>query len=396
MADRPADGARVRRRAPLPRGARRPGAVLRPAGQPPAEDRRHRAVPDRARLRAGGHRPRRRGQHRGYSGPVVVPAEGPGPVLVRRGQGAGREAGPDRAGGLLLPDLRERRTATRPTSAARTSTRCSRSTSTPATSTWTPARRSRSTCSTSRGRRRARQERPAAARSTWRRETPSSCRTGSAAVTFDEVVLLAADPDQPDAGQGDRAAGRGAGAARADGLAVHPLPPGVAARRPTGPDGTLVEVAALDRSGGGDRTPYCRDLVAELQEERADDRRRVGHAEQPGRRGRRRSSTSSPCSRTSSSGPRCGRSTASRSSSAAGGSEVGGSARRRPSVEQHRVRVAMFGRLASAAHRPGSGRPPARPGRARDERGPQPGARGATCTSSRSRARSWSRRSTSC
>ena len=42
---------------------------------------------------------------------------------------------------------------------------------------------------------------------------------------------VAADPDQPDAGQGDRAARRRAGADRADGLAVHPVPPGLGAGR---------------------------------------------------------------------------------------------------------------------------------------------------------------------
>ena len=54
----------------------------------------------------------------------------------------------------------------------------------------------------------------------------------------------------------------------------------------------------------------------------AHDRRRVGHAEQPGGRGRRRSSTSSPCSRTSSSGRRCARSTGPRCWSDPAGSEA--------------------------------------------------------------------------
>ena len=53
---------------------------------------------------------------------------------------------------------------------------------------------------------------------------------GLGSVTFESVAVLAADPDQPDPGQGDRAARRGAGAARADGLAVHPVAPGLAAR----------------------------------------------------------------------------------------------------------------------------------------------------------------------
>jgi cytochrome c biogenesis protein len=34
-----------------------------------------------------------------------------------------------------------------------------------------------------------------------------------------------------------------------------------------GPDGTLVEIAALDRSGGADTDAVLSDLVAELQEE---------------------------------------------------------------------------------------------------------------------------------
>ena len=42
-------------------------------------------------------------------------------------------------------------------------------------------------------------------------------------------VLVAADPDQPDAGQADRARRRRARAARADGLAVHPVAPGLGA-----------------------------------------------------------------------------------------------------------------------------------------------------------------------
>ena len=48
-------GPQLQRRRPLP-GGRRRGAAVRPAGQPPADHRQHRAVPHRARLRAGRHR----------------------------------------------------------------------------------------------------------------------------------------------------------------------------------------------------------------------------------------------------------------------------------------------------------------------------------------------------
>ena len=101
------------------------GEALRPQGQPPAEDRRDRAVPHRPRLRAGRHGPRRRRQHRGVRA-GAVPADGAGPVLLRRGQGA-RRASRARSG-WRASSTRPSPTSTarRSTSAARTSTRCSR------------------------------------------------------------------------------------------------------------------------------------------------------------------------------------------------------------------------------------------------------------------------------
>ena len=39
-----------------------------------------------------------------WTGPAGVPAAGPGPAQLRRRQGAGRQAGPDRARGVPLPD----------------------------------------------------------------------------------------------------------------------------------------------------------------------------------------------------------------------------------------------------------------------------------------------------
>ncbi len=164
----------------LHRGARRPGEVLRPAGQPPAQDRRDRAVPDRARLRAGGHGARRRRERRGVRA-GAVPADGAGPVLVRRDQGAGREAGPDRAGGLLLPDVRERgRDAGQPGRQRRQ----------PAALAQRLHRRPqpRLRCGAVglhprqvAGDRRAGRGRASRSASAWHRGTPSSCRTGWAA-----------------------------------------------------------------------------------------------------------------------------------------------------------------------------------------------------------------------
>ena len=63
--ERPAagPGAQVRLPRDLRRGGRR-AAGVRPAGQPPAVDRRHRRLPDRPRLRPGHHGPRRQRRRR--------------------------------------------------------------------------------------------------------------------------------------------------------------------------------------------------------------------------------------------------------------------------------------------------------------------------------------------
>ena len=104
----PGDGARLRGRADLPHRARRAGADLRPAGQPPAAHRRQRGLPGRARLRADRHRARRRRRGRLVRADGL-PAPGRVVLLLRRGQGAGRRAAGDRPGGLLLPLLRQHR-----------------------------------------------------------------------------------------------------------------------------------------------------------------------------------------------------------------------------------------------------------------------------------------------
>ena len=173
--------------------------------------------------------------------------------------------------------------------------------------------------------------------------------------------VLAADPDQPDAGQGRRAA-------RACVLALLGLMGSLFIRsrrvwlRVTeGEDGTLVEIAALDRSGGADTdavlawsraaggtmSPHesARALARSQRGDQSMTDAAWGDAEQPGGRGRRASSTSSRCSRTSSSGPRCGRSTGAQVLVGSGGAEAT-EPPPAPEVEQHRDRVAMFGRLA--------------------------------------------------
>ena len=101
------DGARVRREARLHDRAGRRGQDVRPQGQPPAVDRRHRRLPHRSRLRAGDHDPRRRG--RGHQErPRRLPADQRADVrVVRRRQGAVRQARSDRPRGRVLPDLRD-------------------------------------------------------------------------------------------------------------------------------------------------------------------------------------------------------------------------------------------------------------------------------------------------
>ena len=373
------------------------GEALRPAGQPPADDRRHRAVPDRARLRAGGHRARRRRQHR------LRPARR---RSCRRGRTCSASAWsrrrtpkPGQIGleGFLYPTLRpDRGRRRRPTSTARTTTRCSRSTCTPATSTWTPVQ-SQSVYVLDKSQADAvpgKNGQPL--RSTSRRRTVE-LPDGLGSVTFDDMYSWQRIQISQTPGKRIALAGRGARAARADGLAVHPLAPGVGARDRCR-DGTLVEVAALDRSGGGDirRRTGRLGRSPDAQEERAPMTDAAwGDAEPAGHRGRRRRLLPGPGR-----APR-------RVVVAAAGRPLGrgrgrsrsaprpGEPAARADVDEHRVRVALFGRLGLLLT--GSPRPSTcSPWWPRDERGPQPGARGATCTSSRSRARSWSPRSTSC
>ena len=122
---------------------------LRPAGQPPADHRRHRAVPDRPRLRAGGHRPRRRGRRRLRPGRRSS---------CRRARTCSRfgvvkapdaKPEPDRARGVLLPDVRAASNGN-PVNLNGDDVNPLLSLNVyRATSTWTPASRSRSTSSTS-------------------------------------------------------------------------------------------------------------------------------------------------------------------------------------------------------------------------------------------------------
>ena len=161
----------VRRRPDLPRPS--PGApeqAVRPQGQPPAHDRRHRGLPDRPRLRAGHHRARRQGRRR-LQRADDLPARGPD--VPSFGVVKAPDAQPTQIGleGEFYPTyafidadgepvLRLRR---------RPRTRRSRCSPTPATSGMDNGSRSRSTRSTRRrpthaeeGRRQAVPRRPAA------------------------------------------------------------------------------------------------------------------------------------------------------------------------------------------------------------------------------------------
>ena len=97
-------GAQVRVARELRRG-RRGAAAVRPAGQPPADDRRHRRLPDRPRLCPGHHDPRRKRRRR-QERSRHLPARGRVVPLDRRREGARRPAAADRARGLVLPDVR--------------------------------------------------------------------------------------------------------------------------------------------------------------------------------------------------------------------------------------------------------------------------------------------------
>ena len=153
---------------------------LRPEGQPPADHRRHRGVPDRARLRAGRHDPRRQ-RRRGLQRPDDLPADRPD---LRQSFGVVKapDAQPGQIGleGDVLPDVRPRRRPAavgvrRPGQPAAVAVRLHRR----------PRARRRREPVGLRARqveRRAAHEgrRPAASASTCARATRSSCPTASA------------------------------------------------------------------------------------------------------------------------------------------------------------------------------------------------------------------------
>ena len=148
-----------------------------------------------------------------------------------------------------------------------------------------------------------------------------------------------------------RAGRRRAGPARAAGFAVHLFAPGLGGvRRDVG--GTLVEVAALERSGGGDIRSVLDELVEELRAKKPEEEEKMTDAAwgNPATRPSRPPGwcTSWPCWRTWWSGrrwwvarlgvrpgSRCsGRQRAERDA-----------ARRRAMLEVREHRVALFGRL---------------------------------------------------
>ena len=166
---------------------------------------------------------------------------------------------------------------------------------------------------------------------------------------------------------------------------------------------TLVEVAALDRSGGGDLTAVLSSVADSLQAPAGSPSRRttkehavtdaaVGDAEQPGDRGRRRSSTSWRCWPTWSSGRaahragRRGRRRRARRRRRAPRPAAARppTARRRPPTRRRPTAIGDVRPARPAAHGRRLRRPLRGPGRARHGRGPATGCRGATCTSSRS------------
>ena len=310
-------GPQVRLPPDLLADARLGAAAVRPAGQPPADDRRHRGLPDRARLRAGHHGARRQRRRR-------LPAARPSSCRrtrpsCRSGWSRRPTPSPTQIGleGLFYPtylkvdgdpvnvmgDLRN------PTLSLLRPTRA----------TWvsTTGCRSRSTCST----------RPTRPR--WSKPDGSMFRVdlqigetvelpdGAGSVTFDGVQRVEPDPDQPHARQarGPRPAscwrcsgcwcrcssgraGSGCGARRAD-------------------DGTEVEVAGLERTEGGDLDEVLAGIVAALRARRRQ-RHRDGRTSmsdagvggpQPTRRSRPPGwSTSWRCWPTWWSGARCARS----------------------------------------------------------------------------------------
>ena len=187
------------------------------------------------------------------------------------------------------------------------------------------------------------------------------------------------DPDQPDPRQGGRAGGVVLALIGLLGsLFIRPRRVWVRARREG--EGTLVEVAALDRSGDGDDDGDPRRASsAELRPDGArHDQRRVGDPQRPGDRGGRARLLPGPAGPPRRVGRRCA-------------SAVAGGGRRPPTrttaaaspsppaaAEPEPTRRGWRSSAGSASCSPlvAVGDPPGRPGRPRHGRGPQPGALG--------------------
>ena len=290
---------------------------LRPPGQPPAHHRRHPDLPDRPRLRAGDHRPRRR---RGTSSTTGRRSSCPRAPTSSRSAWSRRPGctpGPGhRPRGAVLPDVRAgqrrpgQRDGRRPEPHAldagvrrrpRPRTAASRSRSTR----WTRPEMTRAEEA-------GREDVPG--RPPARPDDPAARRRGLGDVPRRQALDPA--PDQPDARRLADPARRRAGAGRAARLAVHPAPPGVGPRpaqrrRHPGRGGRTGPVGGRRP---GPRTLVGGGLVAAAPASPTPTRRTggstherpaVGAPEQPGDRGRRASSTSWPCWRTWSSGARC-------------------------------------------------------------------------------------------
>ena len=221
------DGAQVRQHAGLPGDAGLGGQELRAQGQPPADHRQHRGVPDRARLRAAHHDPGRQ-RRRGLQRADDLPADRPDLPVLRRRTCARRAAGRDRAGGRVLPDVRARRRH------AEVELRRPRQ---PAADAVGLHRRPRAQRRLGTVGLRARQGQRGAGDEEGRPAVPSRPARGRHGQAARRTGLghlrghraLEQDPDQPYPRQADRPHRRRARARRPAGLALHPAPPGVGA-----------------------------------------------------------------------------------------------------------------------------------------------------------------------
>jgi cytochrome c-type biogenesis protein CcsB len=249
-------GARLRRHLTYRETPTAPERV-RPRGQPPADIGGHRGVPDRARLRAGDHDPRRRRRRRLQRADVFLPTDQTVPSF---GVVKAPDAEPSQIGleGEFYPTYAHVDGDPSLASATTLNPRCSMLVYTGDLG-WTTARRSRSTRST-RPTTACGKRRQAVPRRPGSPATPSSCPTGwarsASTASSVEQIQISQTP-----GKGSRCGGR-AGAARAAGLAVHPPAAGLGRAsseggRHTGRGGRL------DRSGAA-TTPRSRRLVAAL------------------------------------------------------------------------------------------------------------------------------------